>query len=37
MDEFPVATSPAPGVMGVDWESRSTSSGCGSTGSTGSS
>lgn len=22
MDEFPVATSPAPGVMGVDWEVR---------------
>ena len=22
MDEFPVATSPAPGVMGVDWENR---------------
>ena len=22
MDEFPVATSPAPGVMGVDWEMR---------------
>ena len=22
MDEFPVATSPAPGVMGVDWEDR---------------
>jgi Xaa-Pro dipeptidase len=22
MDEFPVATSPAPGVMGVDWEQR---------------
>ena len=21
-DEFPVATSPAPGVMGVDWENR---------------
>src|SRR3990172_1029386 len=22
MDEFPVATSPAPGIMGVDWENR---------------
>jgi Xaa-Pro dipeptidase len=22
MDEFPVATSPAPGIMGVDWEMR---------------
>lgn len=22
MDEFPVATSPAPGIMGVDWEDR---------------
>ena len=22
MSEFPVATSPAPGVMGVDWENR---------------
>jgi Xaa-Pro dipeptidase len=22
MAEFPVATSPAPGVMGVDWENR---------------
>ncbi len=22
MDEFPVATTPSPGVMGVDWESR---------------
>ncbi len=21
-DEFPVATSPAPGIMGVDWENR---------------
>ena len=22
MDEFPVATSPAPGIMNVDWEQR---------------
>ena len=22
MDEFPVATSPAPGFMNVDWEQR---------------
>ncbi|MCH7846629.1 MAG: aminopeptidase P family protein, partial [Acidobacteria bacterium] len=22
MAEFPVATSPAPGIMGVDWEQR---------------
>ena len=22
MSEFPVATSPSPGIMGVDWENR---------------
>jgi Xaa-Pro dipeptidase len=22
MSEFPVATTPAPGIMGVDWETR---------------